>query len=82
VCEQVLKMVSPEIVVVDVRVPCIPAAILANHDSACNGMAWAPHSSCHICTAGDDHKAVIWDIGMIPRVSAQVRHAGLLCRPS
>ncbi|KAF3611342.1 hypothetical protein DY000_02045081 [Brassica cretica] len=24
--------------------------------------AWAPHSSSHICTAGDDSQALIWDI--------------------
>ncbi|GAV67784.1 LOW QUALITY PROTEIN: hypothetical protein CFOL_v3_11288, partial [Cephalotus follicularis] len=23
---------------------------------------WAPHSSCHICTAGDDSQALIWDL--------------------
>lgn len=25
------------------------------------------HSSCHICTAGDDHQALIWDIQQMPR---------------
>ena len=33
----------------------------------CLGIAWAPHSSCHICTAGDDHQALIWDIQQMPR---------------
>ena len=23
------------------------------------GIAWAPHSSCHICTAGDDHQVIM-----------------------
>ena len=32
-----------------------------------SGIAWAPHSSCHICTAGDDHQALIWDIQQMPR---------------
>lgn len=32
-----------------------------------NGIAWAPHSSCHICTAGDDNQALIWDIQQMPR---------------
>ncbi|KAI8515380.1 ddb1 and cul4 associated factor 7 [Branchiostoma belcheri] len=31
-------------------------------------MAWAPHSSCHICTSADDHQALIWDIQQMPRV--------------
>lgn len=26
-----------------------------------------PFSSCHICTAGDDHQALIWDIQQMPR---------------
>jgi WD40 repeat protein len=25
------------------------------------------YSSCHICTAGDDHQALIWDIQQMPR---------------
>lgn len=28
---------------------------------------WSNHSSCHICTAGDDHQALIWDIQQMPR---------------
>ena len=32
-----------------------------------NGVAWAPHSSCHVCTAGDDKQALIWDIQQMPR---------------
>lgn len=27
----------------------------------------ARFSSCHICTAGDDHQALIWDIQQMPR---------------
>ena len=30
--------------------------------SCVNAVAWAPHSSCHICTAGDDSQALIWDL--------------------
>lgn len=59
---------STEIIVLDVRVPCTPVARLNNHRACVNGIAWAPHSSCHICTAGDDSQALIWDIGqMSPR---------------
>jgi WD repeat-containing protein 68 len=28
-----------------------------------NAQSWAPHSSCHICTGGEDHRALIWDLG-------------------
>lgn len=51
-----------QVVILDVRVPCTPVARLNNHRACVNGMAWAPHSSCHIATAADDHQALIWDI--------------------
>lgn len=41
-----------QVVILDVRVPCTPVARLNNHRACVNGIAWAPHSSCHICTAG------------------------------
>ena len=41
---------------------------IVNYDNlVISGIAWAPHSSCHICTAGDDHQALIWDIQQMPR---------------
>ena len=43
---------SMEIIILDVRIPCTPVARLNNHRSGVNGIAWAPHSACHICTAG------------------------------
>ena len=55
-------MDSCEVLILDVRSPCSPIARLKNHRGCVNGIAWAPHSSCHICTAGDDHQALIWDI--------------------
>ncbi|XP_037556732.1 DDB1- and CUL4-associated factor 7 [Dermacentor silvarum] len=56
-----------EVIILDVRVPCTPVARLNNHRACVNGIAWAPHSSCHICTAADDHQALIWDIQQMPR---------------
>uniref|UniRef100_A0A915J858 Uncharacterized protein n=1 Tax=Romanomermis culicivorax TaxID=13658 RepID=A0A915J858_ROMCU len=44
-----------------------PVAHLNNHRACVNGIAWAPHSSCHICTAADDRQALIWDISSMPR---------------
>lgn len=50
------------------RVPSLPAAELNGHHNAClNALAWAPHSSCHICTAGDDKQALIWDLKPLPK---------------
>jgi WD repeat-containing protein 68 len=61
-------MDSNEVVVLDIRVPCVPAATLVKHKAPVNGMVWAPHSSCHVCTASDDAMAVIWDVRSIPKV--------------
>ena len=32
-----------------------------------NSISWAPHSSCHICSAGDDAQALIWDLSPMPK---------------
>jgi WD40 repeat protein len=47
-----VAMDACEVIILDVRVPCTPVARLNNHRACVNGIAWAPHSSCHICTAG------------------------------
>ena len=41
------------------------AAVLDGHSQCVNSLAWAPHSSCHICTAGDDNQALIWDLSSL-----------------
>lgn len=54
-------------IILDIRVPSAPAAELAGHSAAVNTFAWAPHSSCHICTGGDDSQALIWDLSSMPK---------------
>ncbi len=54
-------------IVLDVRVPSIPCAELRAHTLPVNGAVWAPHSSCHLCTVGDDTRAYIWDISPLPQ---------------
>ena len=49
-------------VILDIRFPTLPVAELQRHQAPVNALAWAPHSSCHICTAGDDAQALIWDL--------------------
>ena len=68
-----LKMDDSTVTILDVRVPCVPVATLSSHEAAVNGIAWAPHSSCHISTGADDKKALIWDMKKIPSVSLVVR---------
>ncbi|CAB3398921.1 unnamed protein product [Caenorhabditis bovis] len=58
---------SNEVVIIDIRMPCNALTRLKNHNGAVNGIAWAPHSPHHICTAADDAQALIWDIQHIPR---------------
>ena len=67
-------------VVLDIRVPCVPAATLVKHKAPVNGMVWAPHSSCHICTAADDANAVIWDVRSIPKVGVACMHTTCACK--
>ena len=47
--------------------PAIPVAELGGHTQCVNTIAWAPHSSCHICTGGDDAQALIWDLSGMPK---------------
>ncbi|MBA0613176.1 hypothetical protein Godav_013669, partial [Gossypium davidsonii] len=55
-------MDSAKVVVLDIRFPTLPVVELRRHQASVNAVAWAPHSSCHICTAGDDSQALIWDL--------------------
>eukprot|EP00667_Euglena_gracilis_P015438 EG_transcript_16066 len=55
-----------EVIVIDVRVPSVPVVTLNNHFGPVNSLQWAPHSSCHICSAGDDNQALIWDLSALP----------------
>lgn len=55
-------MESHKTTIVDIRLPNEPVVELGGHNGCVNATAWAPHSSCHICTAGDDCQALIWDL--------------------
>ena len=58
---------SQRTIILDIRVPSIPVVELGGHSGCVNAAAWAPHSSCHICTAGDDSQALIWDLSAMPK---------------
>jgi len=60
-------MDASKVVILDIRVPSLPVAELQGHNACVNALAWAPHSSCHICTAGDDQQALIWDLSQLPK---------------
>lgn len=59
-------MDSNEVILLDIRAPAVPAVVLRSHTAALNGVEWAPHSSCHICSVGDDTQALIWDVSACP----------------
>ena len=63
---------SSSVAVLDIRFPAAPAASLARHAAPANALAWAPYSSCHICTAGDDAQALIWDLSAMARPASVV----------
>ncbi|PNW72299.1 hypothetical protein CHLRE_16g674000v5 [Chlamydomonas reinhardtii] len=56
---------SPKVVILDIRYPTLPVAELCRHQAPVNALAWAPHSAQHICTAGDDSQALIWDVSAV-----------------
>jgi len=62
-----ISMDSSKAIILDIRVPSLPAAELQGHSTCINALAWAPHSSCHIATAGDDSQALIWDLSSMPK---------------
>jgi WD repeat-containing protein 68 len=35
---------------------------LEHHQDSVNAICWAPHTSTHICSVGDDKQALIWDL--------------------
>nr|BAX02596.1 WD-repeat [Tricyrtis sp. Shinonome] len=57
-----ILMDSNRVVVLDIRSPAMPVAELQRHRAAVNAVSWAPQSSRHICSAGDDGKALIWEL--------------------
>lgn len=57
---------SPKVLVLDIRFPTAPIADLSRHQAAVNTIAWAPHSTQHLCSAGDDAQALIWDLTGLP----------------
>mmetsp|Transcript_24982 Transcript_24982/g.41155 ORF Transcript_24982/g.41155 Transcript_24982/m.41155 type:complete len:330 (+) Transcript_24982:222-1211(+) len=62
-----IVMDSSKVIILDIRSPSHPVAELHGHLACVNAIAWAPHSSCHICTAGDDSQALIWDLSQMPK---------------
>jgi WD repeat-containing protein 68 len=54
---------SKSVLILDIRVPATPVCTLTGHNGVVNAIAWAPHSSGHLCSVGDDSQALVWDVG-------------------
>jgi WD repeat-containing protein 68 len=52
---------SNKISIIDIR-SVVPFQELKGHNSYVNSIAWSPEFNCHLCSAGDDNKALIWDL--------------------
>lgn len=68
---------SSSVLIIDVRRPGAPLA-LSQHSAPVNAFDLSPTSAQHICTAGDDSRALIWDLqrpsgsqGLEPALSYQ-----------
>ncbi|KAK4351033.1 hypothetical protein RND71_030346 [Anisodus tanguticus] len=57
-----ILMDSNKIVILDARSPAMPVAELEKHQASVNAITWAPQSCRHICSAGDDGQALIWEL--------------------
>lgn len=55
------------IVVLDIRAASSPVTTLRGHSDCVNSISWAPHSSCHLASGGDDKSTLIWDLTMMPQ---------------
>ncbi|CAN0839157.1 Protein TRANSPARENT TESTA GLABRA 1 [Linum grandiflorum] len=55
-------MDSNKVVILDIRSPTVPVAELERHRGCVNAIAWAPQSSKHVCSGGDDSLALIWEL--------------------
>ncbi|XP_057525923.1 protein TRANSPARENT TESTA GLABRA 1 [Amaranthus tricolor] len=57
-----ILMDSNKVVILDIRSTTMPVAEFERHQASVNAVAWAPQSGRHICSAGDDAQALIWEL--------------------
>lgn len=63
----ILALNSQKTLILDTRVPLKPYAELNGHLGSVNALAWAPHSSGHICTVAEDSQALIWELSTVAK---------------
>jgi WD repeat-containing protein 68 len=55
-------MDSNKVVVLDIRFPTTPLMELCKHKGCVNALSWAPRIGRQLCSAGDDSRALIWEV--------------------
>ncbi|CAM8962716.1 unnamed protein product [Rhodiola kirilowii] len=55
-------MDSSAVVIMDIRYPTVPMMELRKHKGSVNGVAWSPKEGSHVCSVGDDARAMIWEV--------------------
>lgn len=71
-----------EVIIVDIRYNAAPVGYLRNgHTEPINSISWAPHSSTHLCSAGEDGNVFIWDLADLPNVAPKCRYNYKLDNP-
>ena len=66
-----IRIMSDVVLILDVRMPCTPVTELKGHKKFVNHCAWSPKSTHHICTAGEDGQALVWDISNIKKTQQE-----------
>uniref|UniRef100_A0A7S1KNV9 Guanine nucleotide-binding protein subunit beta-like protein n=1 Tax=Percolomonas cosmopolitus TaxID=63605 RepID=A0A7S1KNV9_9EUKA len=64
------EMDSPKVTIMDIRnmeSPYLVCELDNGHSAPVNAIQWAPHSWCHLSSAGDDSQVLIWDLHKIPK---------------
>lgn len=63
-------MDSDKVVILDIRMPTTPLMELNKHKGSVNAVSWSPQIGRHLCSCGDDSRALIWEVvgaGFQPR---------------
>jgi WD repeat-containing protein 68 len=57
---------SDRVVILDLRNAARPVFELSSHTGNINSISWSQQSRHHICSAAEDGKAIMWDLGHTP----------------
>ena len=73
-CLATIAMDGSVVTLLDIRAPSRAVGRLQGHVKAVNAIDWAPHTSSHICSGGNDSRVLVWDT---TKVSASSSTSGV-----